>query len=37
MATVERFEPQALTGIAWAEITAAWLLTGLGLLVLWAL
>ena len=35
MATVEPFEPQALSGIAWAEITAAWLLTGVALLVLW--
>ena len=26
MATVDRFEPQALTGIAWGEITAAWVM-----------
>lgn len=35
MATVDQFEPQALTGIAWGEITAAWVMTGLALLVLW--
>jgi hypothetical protein len=35
MATVDRFEPQALTGIAWGEITAAWLLAGVALLCLW--
>ena len=35
MADIEPIEPQALAGIAWAEITAAWLLAGLALLVLW--
>jgi hypothetical protein len=36
MADVEPIEMQPLAGIVWGEIAAAWLLAGLGLLVLWA-
>jgi hypothetical protein len=36
MATTDRLETEPFAGMAWGEIAAAWLLAGLGLLVLWA-